>query len=95
MLVAMDADRDPRVAAGHLEVLLFGRLREIVGEPTLKVSTAGVGTVREVWGQVRHHHPCVSACASVSPALNEQFASWEESVRAGDRVAFLPPMSGG
>lgn len=91
----MDADREPPVVAGHMEVLLFGRLREIVGEPAIDVSAQAARTVRQVWEQVCRRHPRVSACAAVSAALNEQFASWEASVHAGDRVAFLPPMSGG
>jgi len=28
-------------------------------------------------------------------AINERFADWSAALRAGDQVAFLPPMSGG
>ena len=28
-------------------------------------------------------------------AVNDEFASWENPLRPGDRVAFLPPVSGG
>ncbi|MGB8692166.1 MAG: MoaD/ThiS family protein, partial [Steroidobacteraceae bacterium] len=28
-------------------------------------------------------------------AINDQFAEWSQTLNAGDRVAFLPPVAGG
>jgi sulfur-carrier protein len=28
-------------------------------------------------------------------AINQQFATWDASLAAGDELAFLPPISGG
>lgn len=34
-------------------------------------------------------------CASIRVAINHQFASHHTELRAGDELAFLPPISGG
>ena len=31
----------------------------------------------------------------VRVAVNDEFSSWDHALKSGDRLAFLPPMSGG
>lgn len=32
---------------------------------------------------------------SLRPAVNDAFCAWDHSLREGDRVVFVPPVSGG
>jgi len=77
-------------------VLLFGPLRVSAGRDRLVVSLPDPPTVTELWHRAQAELPELGEPPeSVRPAVNESFASWETVLSGGDRVAFLPPMSGG
>lgn len=40
-------------------------------------------------------HPLGLAMRDVRVAVNDEFAAWDRPLENGDRIAFLPPMSGG
>jgi len=81
----------------RVNVQVFARLRELAGgvsEHTCDVSPGA--TVRDVWDAMARTHPALAPFgASVSCAVNEDFARSTTPVRDGDQVAFLPPVSGG
>ncbi|MFN2568287.1 MAG: MoaD/ThiS family protein [Candidatus Dormibacteria bacterium] len=78
-----------------VRVLLFGELGQRLGKHR-ELATTAPCTVADIWRLIvepcpdlaDHHH-------SIRPAVNETLAAWEDDVAAGDRVAFLPPVSGG
>ena len=75
-----------------IKILLFARLREIVGASiTLDCSQC---TVQELIQHVEQLHPSISLSETMV-AINEEFASNLDTVKSGDVVAFLPPVSGG
>ncbi|HEX3606248.1 MAG TPA: molybdopterin converting factor subunit 1, partial [Candidatus Dormibacteraeota bacterium] len=80
-----------------VQVLLFARLRELAGERSLELPVAAGGaTVRAVWEAAVERHPRLrGADAGVRVAVNEEYASWDRAVQAGDAVAFIPPVAGG
>ena len=82
-----------------VEILLFASLRDEHGSPLAVEASESrpgettVGAVREAF---------LSACPSASRlgkrilvAVNEVYARDADPVRAGDAVAFLPPLAGG
>ena len=75
-----------------ITILFFAQLQEEIG-PTLQFDCAQC-TVQEVKNYVLQSYPHVYL-DSVMVAINEQFASGDAVVKAGDVVAFLPPVSGG
>ena len=80
----------------RVTVQLFARLREIAGRQTLEVEVAEPATVADVWQAVALGTPALAPFASsVSCAVNAEFARPAAPVRAGDDIAFLPPVSGG
>ena len=80
----------------RVTVQLFARLREIAGRQTLEVDVADAATVADVWQAVAAETPALAPFASsVSCAVNAEFARPAARVRAGDDIAFLPPVSGG
>ncbi len=84
-------------AAAEVEVLLFARLRELVGESSVRLSLpSGAASARSVWGLLVASHPRLSgADGGLRVAINQSYAEWESPVGGGDVVAFIPPVAGG
>lgn len=79
-----------------LTVRLFAGLREIAGTDELIRPSAGVATVADVWqGLTTEWTALAPYAASLSCAVNAQYARMQTPVVDGDEVAFLPPVSGG
>ena len=77
-------------------VRLFARLREIAGSDELVRPVAAPGTVADVWSGLATEWPALAPyAASLSCAVNAQYARMATPVHDGDEVAFLPPVSGG
>ncbi|MDR2994868.1 molybdopterin converting factor subunit 1 [Bacillus cereus] len=77
-----------------ITILLFANLREEVGVnqvviPEKKEMT--VGKLKE-WLKESYHFQSLD---TVMVAINEEFVTNEEMLRAGDIVALIPPVSGG
>ena len=80
----------------RVTVLLFARLRELAGAGEIACDVAPGATVGDVWRDVTARHPALAPFAgAVSCAVNDDFARAGAAVHDGDRVAFLPPVSGG
>jgi MoaE-MoaD fusion protein len=80
----------------NVEVLLFARLRELIGKERLVVYRQDMLTVRDVWDGVRAQYPQVSGFEkSLLVSVNQEFAGWDTSIKDGDELAFFPPVSGG
>jgi molybdopterin converting factor subunit 1 len=77
-------------------VRLFARLREIAGADELSRTVARPATVADVWQALTSEWPALAPyAASLSCAVNAQYARMTTPVGDGDEVAFLPPVSGG
>lgn len=75
---------------------LFARLREVAGAAELEREVPAGATARDAWVVLTHEFPALSAYeASISCAVNEEYARFTTRLADGDRVAFLPPVSGG
>jgi len=84
----------------HVQVRLFAQLRDLVGAGELACDVAEAAlpepVVRDVWRALVAVHPALAPFeSSVSCAVNAEYARMRTTVRAGDEVAFLPPVSGG
>ena len=80
----------------RIEVLLFASAREAVGETRTTIEApegAAVGSVLEL---LLERHPALApARGSLRFAVNEDFVGPDHVLRSGDRLALLPPVSGG
>ncbi len=80
----------------RVKVRLFARLREIAGAGELDRDVPDNATLGTVWDVLAGEFPAFSAYrASVSGAVNADYARRDAHVHDGDEVAFLPPVSGG
>ena len=77
----------------ELRVLLFAALRERAGWQERHLAVPAGTTPATVWHQLGLELP--DPAATIRVAINQQFASWDSPLTAGDELAFLPPISGG
>jgi molybdopterin converting factor subunit 1 len=80
----------------RVTVRFFARLRELVGAGELEREVPSGATVGTVWESLVRDYPAIAAyTASMSCAVNIDYARMTTAVSDGDEVAFLPPVSGG
>ncbi|MBI5150448.1 MAG: MoaD/ThiS family protein [Candidatus Omnitrophica bacterium] len=77
-----------------VHVQYFAVLREERGrdEETLRTRAR---TARELYGELQRQYQFKLSSDSLRVAVNEQFSDWQSRLNSGDRVVFLPPVSGG
>lgn len=79
-----------------VKVRLFARLREIAGAGERAVDIAEGADAGALWDALARECPALAPYrASVSCAVNEEYAKFSTRLREGDEIAFLPPVSGG
>lgn len=88
------------MSGSGVQVLYFAWLRERIGVAEEHITLPpGVDTVAALtaWLKTRspRHDAALSASTTVRCAVNQDFAAPETPVRAGDEVAFFPPVTGG
>lgn len=77
-------------------IRLFAGLRDVAGEGELVREVPAVATVAGAWDALTDEWPGLAPYrASLSCAVNADYARFSDVIREGDEVAFLPPVSGG
>jgi molybdopterin converting factor subunit 1 len=80
----------------RITILVFARLRDLVGAPRLVREVPEGSTVESVWQALSAEFPPAAPYrAALSAAVNAEYAKFSRAVADGDEVAFLPPVSGG
>ena len=80
----------------RVTVRLFARLRDLAGTGELVRDVPAPATVQTVWKSLTAEMPAlVEYEGTMSVAVNAEYAKMAATVRDGDEVAFLPPVSGG
>jgi molybdopterin synthase catalytic subunit len=87
----MSGDKKIRVTA-----LLFGQAREWAGAQSLELELSAPATVASAFAALKARHPRLAEMErSLLFAVNEQYAAASEPLSEDDRIAILPPVSGG
>jgi molybdopterin converting factor subunit 1 len=80
----------------RVKVLFFGRLKEIAGRTQESIDLAAQADIESLFAQYARRYPELQQYrSSLVASRNQEFAPWNTVLRAGDEVAFLPPVSGG
>ena len=80
----------------RVTVRLFARLRDLAGSGEFIRDVEAPATVRTVWQSLTTEMPALGEYeATMSVAINAEYARMAAAVHDGDEVAFLPPVSGG
>lgn len=77
-----------------IHIQYFALLREQRGESEETLRTTAQ-TPQELYAHLKKDHRFTLPEQSLRVSINEQFADWQTVLRSGDRVVFLPPVSGG
>src|SRR5215216_1731650 len=79
-----------------ITALLFGQAREFAGADTIALEIEEPATVESAFAILKARHPKLAEMErSLLFAVNEEYASPSHALAAGDRLAILPPVSGG
>lgn len=80
----------------RVRVLLFARLRELLGAPERSIELQPGARVSDVWSALEREVPSLGALAkSTRVARNGRVVDADESLADKDEVALLPPVGGG
>jgi len=88
---------EPASASNTVSVLYFAALRDLtgVGEESVELATVPCPVSGLLEQLERKHAALRGRLSAVRVALNEEFTELGSSVRPGDVVALIPPVSGG
>jgi sulfur-carrier protein len=77
-----------------IHIRYYALLRESAGVPSEDLETAAA-TADELYREINVRHNLLVPKDFLRVSINDVFSSWQEQLRPGDRVAFIPPVSGG
>lgn len=75
-----------------IKIKFFASLRELVGQADSEVTENSVNTVIDVWNSATKN---MTMPDNMLMAVNMEYVEAMHSVKAGDEVAFFPPVTGG
>jgi molybdopterin synthase sulfur carrier subunit len=75
-------------------LLYFASLRDRAGVAAETLDSSAVDA-RGLYAELRERHGFALAQDRLRVAVNGAFVSWEQPLRDGDEVVFIPPVSGG
>lgn len=79
-----------------IEILFFAKLREVLGTGSVQLDFAGdIASLKSRLAQRGEPWSEQMGQKNLLCAINQQLASDESLVSAGDEVAFFPPVTGG
>ncbi len=76
-------------------IKLFAVYRDILGKPELAMEVKVGTTVSDLFDQMLHDKAEAALRESTMFAVNETYVTADTVLKNGDRVAFIPPVSGG
>jgi len=80
------------MSAESITVKFFASLREQVGKAEMEIAEKNVSTVLDVWNTATNNMVCPD---NTLMAINMDYVDAAHCVKAGDEVAFFPPVTGG
>lgn len=78
----------------RIQVQYFALLREHAGRSLEQVDTSAANAAA-LYAELQARHGFTLPDRLLRVAVNDDFAAWDEPLRDGDRVAFIPPVAGG
>lgn len=78
----------------EIQVDYFAWLRERAGCESESVRTSAA-TPAQLWTELDARHDFTTERRHLRVAVNDAFSSWDTPLTDGDRVVFIPPVSGG
>jgi molybdopterin converting factor subunit 1 len=85
------------MTAMTIEVQLFARLREACdNQPHIDLELADAATTAAAFDALSDRYAAARPFREgLAVAVNDEYASWDTVLEEGDRLSFIPPVSGG
>ena len=77
----------------HATVLYFAALRDAAGTASEQVEAQG--DLAALYDRLRARHGFHWSRGQLRVAVDGEFSGWDQRVRPGSEIAFVPPVSGG
>lgn len=78
-----------------ITIKLFAHYRDLLGKSELSLPMRDGLTVADIYDETIGGHATAELRKSTMFAVNETYVSADTKLNDGDRVAFIPPVSGG
>ncbi len=78
-----------------ITVLLFGIIRDVIGENTLKLDLEKVISIGQLKRDLLKKYNKLQQYSNFSIAVNEEYVDLNYVLQPNDVVALIPPVSGG
>ena len=78
-----------------ITVLLFGIIRDVIGENTLKLDLEKAILIGQLKQDLLKKYTNLQQYSNFSIAVNEEYVDLNYVLQANDVVALIPPVSGG
>lgn len=78
----------------RLTIQYFALLREQAGRSHEEIQSAAA-TPTALYDELQVRHRFTLPARALKVAINDDFAGWDQPLREGDRIVFIPPVAGG
>lgn len=78
-----------------INLLAFGIVKDVFNGPSTEIELPAEATVADLKTLLGNQYPTLKQSVSYMIAVNNEYASPNDSIRQGDEVAIIPPVSGG
>jgi molybdopterin synthase sulfur carrier subunit len=75
-------------------VLYFASLRDAAGVASERIESDAID-LQDLYAQLQSRHGFTWPADRLRVAVDGEFARWEDGLREGSEIAFIPPVSGG
>ena len=79
----------------HLDILLFGITKEIVGHQKLTMEVPAGTTVAAFKNILLDRFPGLNHLNAIAIAINSEYVKEDVALQSDDEIALIPPVSGG
>ena len=79
----------------EVEIMAFGIARDIFGAAAIQLKLSENTTVKQLLENLYVSYPSLRELRSVAIAVNAEYASPDQTIKAGDEVVIIPPVAGG
>jgi molybdopterin converting factor subunit 1 len=79
----------------NVTVLAFGIAKDIFGGSSVEVELPNAAMTNDLKSQLEGRFPKLKALSSYMIAVNNEYATGDEAIKATDEIAIIPPVSGG
>ena len=79
-----------------ISVVLFAAAKDIVGQPKIEIEVCDKGTVNDAKQSLAKIYPNLAPLLDNSAmAIGNEYCRMDQTLRDGDELACIPPVSGG